>query len=163
MSVPGHLTDLRAQLTMSALRDKADIGIVAPTPRKLRMEAQSPVELNLLKQTWLILHCVQSPRVKKPQTGAYPEGAALGCKSLQPRILSKNAEFLRDFKGHFSIGNVTVRILQGQPGSHSTQDSTVENPESAGQMRPFASFCSVSILQNSTICERNRRKSLANT
>jgi hypothetical protein len=42
--------------------------------------------------------------------------------------------------------------LRRQPASHSTQDSTVENAESARQLRLFVSLCSVSILQNSTIC-----------
>jgi hypothetical protein len=84
-------------------------------------------------------------------------------KVSNPKFRGKVWKFPRYFKGHLSIGNVQVRILPGQPGSHSTQDSTVENAESARQMRPFASLSSVSIHQNSTICERNRRKSLANT
>ena len=84
-------------------------------------------------------------------------------KVSNPKFRGKKRKFPRHFKGHFSIGNMQVRILPGQPGSHSTGDSPAINPESARQMRLFAIVSSVSILQNSTIYERNRRKSLANT
>src|SRR5436305_13250065 len=56
-------------------------------------------------------------RVKNPETGTYPGCSAYSCRSLQPQISRKVRKFPRHFKGHFSIGNVQVRILPGQPGS----------------------------------------------
>jgi hypothetical protein len=50
-----------------------------------------------------------------------------GAKVSNPKFRGEKRKFPRHFKGHFSIGNMQVRILPGQPGSHSTQDSTVEN------------------------------------
>jgi hypothetical protein len=55
-------------------------------------------------------------RVKNPETGTYPGCSAYSCRSLQPQISRKVRKFIRHFKGHFSIGNVQVRILPGQPG-----------------------------------------------
>ena len=54
---------------------------------------------------------------ENPETGAYPVSSAYSCKSLQPEISRKVRKVPRHFKGHFPIGNVQVRILQGQPGS----------------------------------------------
>jgi hypothetical protein len=40
----------------------------------------------------------------------------LTAKVSNPRFQAKVRKFPRHFKGHFSIGNVQVRILPGQPG-----------------------------------------------
>src|SRR4051794_24300257 len=53
---------------------------------------------------------------QEPETAAYPEYSACSCKSLQPGFRGKMRKFPRHFKGHFSIGNVQVRILPAQPG-----------------------------------------------
>jgi hypothetical protein len=90
-------------------------------------------------------------------------GTATSC-SKKAALGSKIAKFPVKFPVSREFAWRRVRTaLRRQPGSHSTQDSSARNPESARQMRPFANLSSVSILQNSTICERNRRKSLANT
>jgi hypothetical protein len=40
----------------------------------------------------------------------------LAAKVSNPRFRAKVRKFPRHFKGHFSIGNMQVRILRGQPG-----------------------------------------------
>jgi hypothetical protein len=97
------------------------------------------------------------PRLRNPETGVYLLCSAYSCEILQPQISRKSAEFPRHFKGHFSIGNVQVRILPGQPGSPPPGDSTLSNVRNARQWRAFANWLSVSRLQNWPLRERNRR------
>jgi hypothetical protein len=50
-------------------------------------------------------------------------------KVSNPRFRGKVRKFPRHFKGHFSIGNVQVRILRGQPGSLEAGESTPQRRE----------------------------------
>jgi hypothetical protein len=97
------------------------------------------------KQTWRCsLPSPKTPRGgtctqhQKTRDGCVPKYSASSCKSLQPQFRGKMRKFPRHFKGHFSIGNIQVRVLSGQPGSHSTQDSTVEK---CRKCPPNAAFC----------------------
>jgi hypothetical protein len=100
------------------------------------------------------------PRLENPETGAYPGCSAPSCKSLQPQISRKSAEFPRHFKGHFSIGNVQVRILRGQPGIPAFRQAPQERREWAGNAG-FRAFGFVSRLPNRQSQDANRRKSPA--
>ena len=72
------------------------------------------------------------PCIKKPETGAYPGYSASSCKSLQPQFRGKMRKFPRHFKGHFSIGNVQVRILPSQPAIPAIGQASRETRKRAG-------------------------------
>ena len=59
-------------------------------------------------------------------------------KVSNPRFRGKERKFPRHFKGHFSIGNVQVRILRGQPsspGGGETDWDGDERPANGGLLR----------------------------
>jgi hypothetical protein len=59
-------------------------------------------------------------------------------KVSNPKFRGKVRKFSRHFKGHFSIGNVQVRILRGQPGSAALGESApdiAERPANGGLLR----------------------------
>src|SRR5260370_6986410 len=92
----------------------------------------------------------QGPKKPNPETGAYPGYSAYSCNSLQPQISRKSAEFSRHLKGHFSIGNVQVRILRGQPTSPGSGETDSDSDRKARQWRAFANWSLVSRLRIST-------------
>src|ERR1700686_1313938 len=69
-------------------------------------------------------------------------------KVSNPRFRGKERKFPRHFKGHFSIGNVQVRILRGQPASPALRDFALYNATKARQWRAFANWLLVSGLRN---------------
>ena len=84
-------------------------------------------------------------------------------KVSKPDFRPNQRKFRRHFKGVFWNGIMEVRILPGQPGSHSTGNSGTLNLRNARQSWLFVTCGAVSRLPIWTISERNRRKSLANT
>ena len=82
-------------------------------------------------------------------------------KVSNPRFRGKVRKFPRHFKGHFSIGNMQVQILPGQPGSSGGRETTPQGPRKARNWWAFAIWRSVSALPND--CTRGRicRKSPA--
>src|ERR1700722_4162817 len=91
------------------------------------------------------------------ETGGAPATQLLAAKVSDPEFLGNVRKFGRHFKGLFLIGNVRVRILPGQPASHSTGDSSIISLRYARQQRLFDDSFSVSGLQVCTISERNHR------
>jgi len=86
----------------------------------------------------------------------YPELTA--AKSLQPQISRKVRKFPRHFKGHFSIGNVQVRILRGQPAIPAFSQAPLHSREWAGNPG-FRAFDFVSGLPVRRSSDGIRRKS----
>ena len=91
-----------------------------------RLQFIKPIMRHTYRRPWRLPHInlrqsrhrrfwTASEKSRNPETGAYPVCSACSCKSLQPQISRKLRKFPRHFKGHFSIGNVQVRILPGQP------------------------------------------------
>jgi hypothetical protein len=93
-----------------------------------RLQFIKPIMRHTYRRPWRLPHInlrqsrhrrfwTAPEKSRNPETGAYPVCSACSCKSLQPQISRKLRKFPRHFKGHFSIGNVQVRILPGQPDS----------------------------------------------
>jgi hypothetical protein len=86
-----------------------------------------------------------APRLKKPNLASriqrrvrILDAQLLAAKVSNPRFRGKVRKFPRHFKGHFSIGNVQVRILPGQPGSAAAGDGISDTRCKARQWRAFA-------------------------
>jgi hypothetical protein len=97
------------------------------------------------------------------QTSVFRDGCIfrtqlLAAKVSNLRFRGKVRKFPRHFKGHFSIGNVQVRILPGQPTSHGAGETTPETSRKARNWRPFAIWWAVSKAPEFTKSEANLRK-----
>jgi hypothetical protein len=100
------------------------------------------------------------------QTSVFRDGCIfrtqlLAAKVSNLRFRGKVRKFPRHFKGHFSIGNVQVRILPGQPTSPGGGETGWDSDRKARQWRAFAKWLLVSRLRIFTLSGRKRRKSPA--
>jgi hypothetical protein len=67
------------------------------------------------KQAKPVLHSARKAGIKRRMR--IQDAQLTVAKVSNPRFRGKVRKFPRHFKGHFSIGNMQVRILRGQPGS----------------------------------------------
>ena len=72
-----------------------------------------------------------------------PTSQLAAAKVSDLRFRANEGKFPRHFKGVFRTGNMEVRILPGQPGSHSTRESGPLLAESAAFYRVFVRLSKV--------------------
>jgi hypothetical protein len=73
----------------------------------------------------------EAPKSRNPETGAYQGCQLTVAKVFNSKFRGKVRNLPRHFKGHFSIGNVQLRILPGQPTSPAIEDIIREPAERA--------------------------------